>query len=190
MFALTRRAFCGDNGVSRCLLLALFVIWSAAPAAAGTIVGQFYFERDSGFCDPDDDSCRPFETFYLTNVVDESGLLAGLTYSALIQIDGIDYDDQFIDSTPIAPGGFANTTGLPLTPPFAGGGMASLVFTDGNFAAYSGTLSLSNLLYDDGSPEGFSADVVFSANAVTEARSWLVAVIGVCALAACRVFLA
>jgi hypothetical protein len=190
MFALIWRQFRDGKGAARCLLLALFLIGSAAPAAAGTIVGQFYFERDFGFCDLADPTCRPFETFYLTNVVDEKGPLAGLTFSALIQIDGIDYDDQFIDPTPIASGGFANTTALPLIPPFAGGGMASLVFTDGNFSAYSGTLGLSKLLYDDGSPEGFSAEVVFSANPVTEAPSWLVVVAGAVALAAGRVLLA
>ena len=174
---------------ARFALIALAVVWSAAPAAAGTIVGQFYFERDFGFCDPNDASCQPFESFTLINIVDPAGPLAGLTFSALIQIDGIDYEDQFIDPAPIGSGEFAMTSGLPATPPFAAGGTASLVFNGGNVADYFGTLSLSNLLEDDVSSPTFSADVVFTANAVTEAPSWLVVVIGVGALAVGRLFL-
>ena len=176
------------------LLLVALLSLSSAPAAAGTIVGQFYFERDFGFCDPTvDPTCQPFEYFNLINTVDPAGSLAGLTFSALIQIDGIHYEDQFIDPAPIASGGFAITLGLPVTPPFTGGGKASLVFTDGNVADYLGTLSLSNLLYDDGSSSPpFSAQVVFTPNgsvAVTEAPSWLVVVIGLGALAVGRCFL-
>ena len=182
--------------VFRCVLLALLAAFCAVPAAAGTIVGQFYFQRD--VCDTDiDPFCDPsfqFEYFNLINIVDESGPLAGLTFSGLIQIDGIDYEDQFIFPDPIGAFGSAITSGLPATPPFAAGGKASLVFNAGNFADYFGTLSLSNLL-DEGSSspddDVFFADVVFTANGgvpVTETPSWLVVVIGLSALAVGRAF--
>ena len=184
--------------VLRCVLVSLLVVWSAVPAAAGTIVGEFFFVRD--VCDPADEFCQPFEYFNLTNIVDPLGPLAGLTFSAVIQIQELlpdstvhvfDYEEQLFP-LPIAFGEFAMTSGLPATPPFAGGGKASLVFADGNVADYFGTLSLSNLLYDDGSSSPtFSAQVVFTENgpvAVTEAPSWLVVVIGLGALAAGRAF--
>lgn len=179
--------------VSRCVLLALLAAFFAVPATAGTIVGEFYFERDVFACGGDP-ACQPFEYFNLTNTVDPDGPLAGLTFSALIQINGINYDYQFIDSTPIAIYGFAITNGL-VPGPLAAGGRASLVFNGGNVADYLGALSLSNdhgnVLYDDGTfAPPFSAQVVFTPNAVPEAPSWLVVVIALGALAVGRHVLA
>ena len=175
---------------SRCVVIVLLVVCSAAPAAAGPI-GQFFFERDNSLCELlGDPSCVPFESFNLFNTVDQSGPLAGLTFSAVIQIDGEDYTDQFLDPSPIGYGGSMSTNALPLIRPFASGDLATLIFTGGNFASYSGTLSLSKPLFDDGSPEGFTADILFSANAVSETPSWLVVVIGIGTLAAGRIFLA
>lgn len=187
--------------VLRCGLLALLAAFSAAPAVAGTIVGQFYFQRD--ICDPlFDEFCEfdePFEYFNLTNTVDPAGPLAGLTFSALIQIGGINYDYQF-DEIPLASYEATYTLALPPTGPFAAGGRASLVFNGGNVADYFGTLSLSNLLYDDlilddddGYSPSFSAAVEYMENgpvAVTEPPSWLVVVIALGALAVGRGFLA
>jgi hypothetical protein len=173
---------------SRCVVIALLVVCSAAPAAAGPI-GQFFFERDNSLCELlGDPSCVPFESFTLLNTVDEAGSLAGLTFSAVIQIDGVDFLEQFIDPTPIGSNQSMSTTALPVIRPFDSGGMASLIFTGGNFASYFGTLSLSKPLFDDGSPEGFTADILFSANAVSETPSWLVVVIGIGILAAGRIF--
>ena len=165
--------------VSRCVLLALLAAFFAVPATAGTIVGEFYFQRD-----------QPFEYFTLTNTVDPVDALGGLKFSGLIQIDGFDYDEQFIDPAPIGSGESAMTLGLPATPPFAAGGKASLVFNSTNVGNYFGTLSLSNLLEDDVAAPTFSAQVVFTPNAVPEAPSWLVVVIALGALAVGRHFLA
>lgn len=179
--------------VSRCVLLALLAAFSAVPAAAGTIVGEFFFVRDDS-CRSFDPSCQPFEYFNLTNIVDVTAApsLAGLTFSALIQIDGIEYDDQFTSPAPIGFGEFAMTLGLPATPPFAAAGRASLFFNGGNVADYFGTLTLSNPLRDDASSPSFSATVEFTPNgpvAVTESPSWLVVVIGLGALAVGRALL-
>jgi hypothetical protein len=199
MFALIWRQFRDCRGAARCLLLALFLIGSAAPAAAGTI-GYFSFERQDFF-----------QYFSLEN--NAAGSLEGLIFSAVIQIDGVDYDYQFIDpEPPIDPD---TNEPLPRVPvpigsnqsvisdgfapwPFTDGGKASLVFNIENPALYPGTLSLSNLLYEydpenETAPPSFSATVEYSQNgsvAVTEAPSWLVAFLAVAALAAGRVLLA
>jgi len=177
----------------RCGLLAVLAAFTAAPAAAGTIVGQFYFQRD--VCDFDvDPFCEPafqFEYFVLDNSAIDS--LAGLTFSATIQLDGSDYEDQFIFPTPgpIASGESTTTFGLSPTTPFGAGGVASLIFSIENAVFYPGTLSLSNLLFDDlnlddGYTPSFSAAVVYTEDdpvAVTEAPSWFVVAIGLGALA-------
>ena len=184
--------------VFRCVLLALLAAFSAVPAAAGTIVGEFYFQLDSGFCDPTDPTCEPFEVFYLANTyvpVDALDPLVGLSFSAVIQVDEIDYVDQFFYGLPLASGEFDFTLGLPSTSPFFGGGKASLIF-NGNFADYFGTLSLSNehgnVLYDDGSASPpFSAQVIFTPNGpvgVPEVPSSLVVVIALSALVVGRAF--
>ena len=179
--------------VSHCLLLALLAVFSAAPAAANPIVGSFYFQ--TGVCDfvaePECDPAFQFEYFVLDNAA--YGALAGLTFSAVLQVGGTDYVDQFFHSLQLASGESVLTSGLPSTSPFIGGGTASLVFT-GNFALFGGTLGLSNLLYDDADPTGdylpsFTAAVEFIEDApvaVTESSSWLVVVIGLGALAVGR----
>ena len=43
------------------LFLVVLLALSAAPTAAGTIVGEFFFQRD--VCDPLDEFCQPFEYF-------------------------------------------------------------------------------------------------------------------------------
>jgi hypothetical protein len=190
------------RSVLRCLLFAFLFASSAVPAVAGTIVGNFFFQRDP--CDPivhfDCDAGDPylFEYFVLSN--DSTGTAyEGLIFSAIIQIDGTDYEEQFIDPTPVAGGPASMTLGLPATPPFANGGEASLIFTIENAALFPGTLSLSTLLYDDFDPNdldgyspSFNAAVEYTEGAapVTEAPSWLVGGIALIALAAGRSFLA
>lgn len=185
--------------VSDCALLALLVVFSAVPAVANPInpiVGSFYFQP--GVCDfaaePNCDPAFQFEYFVLDNSA--YGELAELTFSAVIQVDGSDYVDQFFHTLELVSGESVATSGLPSTSPFIGGGIASLVFT-GNFALFGGRLGLSNPLSDDRDPTGdyspsFSAAIEFIPDvpvAVTESHSWLVVVIGLGALAVGRAFL-
>ena len=186
MFALTWRTLFRGRG--RSVLIALLAICFAAPAAAGTIVGRFTYEVDSGFCDIfPDPGCEPFRYFTLENNATES--LAGLMFSASIEIGGITYD--FIDTDPLVSGTSTLTNAL-APPPFAPGATAALLFTGDNAADYFGTLVLSPVVlhYPESSSPPFAADVVFTPNAVTEAPSWLVVVIGIGALAAGRLFVA
>ncbi len=187
--------------VFRCVLLALLAAFSAVPAAAGTIVGQFYFDRDSFLCELlGDPECVPFEQFRLENL----GLApyADLVFSAVIQFNGINYGYQFdhgpsIDPNdfipvPVLPGGTVGTPALD-PPPFAAE-QVSLVFNIENAALYPGTLSLSPFSFDDDdfSLLVFSAAVEYTENGsvpVTETPSWLVVVIGLSALAVGRAFL-
>jgi hypothetical protein len=172
--------------LTRCGLLILLAAFSAVPAAAGTIVGSFYFERDIP-CE----GCDPFEKFTLDNSAEIAGpAFADLMFSAIIQINAIDHN--FEDPSPIASGGFAQTN--PLVPlAFTDASEVSLIFSIANAGLYPGTLSLSPFTFDtdDSSPLIFSAAVEYTENGsvpVAETPSWLVVAIALSALAVGRAF--
>jgi hypothetical protein len=174
------------RSVLRCLLFAFLFVSAAVPASAGTIVGSFYFEEVP--CDTDfDPTCKPFEIFNLINFVGFTvpDAPAELTFHAQIQLNGSPYGFQFTETEPIGDGGSLITNGL-VPSPLLGGGVASLIFTGGNFADF-GTLRLLN----DVSSTSLSASVEFTANAnaVPEAPSWFVIVVAFGALVAGRSFL-
>lgn len=168
---------------SRCLLLAVLAAFSAVPAAADPItenVGEFYFQGDEFF-----------EFFVLDN--NASGLLAGLQFSAIIQIDGSDYADQF-DPGPIGSGTSVFSPGLfPITA-FTNGGRASLIFTIENSSLYPGQLELSNSLFygDANEAPSLNARVFYTGEVpatIPEAPSMLVVLISLSALVIGRSFL-
>jgi hypothetical protein len=168
--------------IRRCVLLALLAVFAAAPAAAGTIVGQVYFQRDI-ICDID--VCDPpvqFEYFGSLNVAE----LPGFTFSTLIQVqNGPDVDTyEFFDS------GISEAL---WSQPFFD--LLSFAFTADDVSLYPGALTLGKLEYVgppplDGFAPMFQVEVVYNEASVTvpEAPSMLVVLIGLSALAVGRAF--
>ena len=170
--------------IYRCLLPVLLAAFSAVPAAADTIVGQFYFERD--ICNfAENQACNPasqFQYFGTTNFF----AIPDFTFSTVVQVqNGIDKDTyEFFDS--------GLSEGLRSQPFYH---LLTINFTADDVLRFPGVFRLGNLQYGGPPPEGlaptFQVEVVYSEGPVTvgEAPSWLVVVIGFSALVVGRALL-
>jgi hypothetical protein len=174
------------------VLFVFLFVSAAVPAAAGTIVGTFSFQRD--ICDPDIDFfCDPpfrFEYFTLQNDVELLPVeFLELTFSGSVRVEIGPFEDRYDFFDPLLAIGEGTKSELLRSQPF----VFTLDLTIEDPVRYPGTLEAKNFAYDPppggGLAPTFTAEVVYTAKAVTDAPSWLVVAIALGALAGGRSFL-